>query len=59
MSGDGRDADNIEFGSTLSGWQPGDRRYDYQCANPTYGKERKMDQAAVEADGLAELHDAL
>jgi type I restriction enzyme M protein len=50
VSADGRDADNIKFGSTLSGWQLADRRYDYQCANPPYGKEWKMDQAAVETE---------
>jgi type I restriction enzyme M protein len=49
-SADGRDADNIKFGSTLSNWQLGTRRYDYQCANPPYGKEWKMDQEAVEAE---------
>jgi type I restriction enzyme M protein len=47
---DGRDADNIRFGSTLSNWQLGARCYDYQCANPPYGKEWKLDQAAVEAE---------
>jgi type I restriction enzyme M protein len=47
---DGRDADNIKFGSTLSDWQLGSRCYDYQCANPPYGKEWKLDQAAVEAE---------
>jgi len=47
---DGRDADNIKYGSTLSNWQLGDRRFDYQCANPPYGKEWKMDQKAVEAE---------
>jgi len=50
VSVDGRDADNIKFGSTLSNWQLGVRRYDYQCANPPYGKEWKLDQAAVEAE---------
>ena len=49
-SADGRDADNIRFGSTLSNWQLGTRLYDYQCANPPYGKEWKLDQAAVEAE---------
>jgi type I restriction enzyme M protein len=48
VSADGRDADNIKYGSTLSNWQLGDRRYDYQFANPPYGKEWKMDQKAVE-----------
>ena len=50
VSADGRDADNIKYGSTLSNWQLGDRRYDYQFANPPYGKEWKMDEAAVKAD---------
>ncbi len=50
VSADGRDADNIKYGSTLSNWQLGLRRYDYQCANPPYGKEWKMDQTAVEAE---------
>lgn len=50
VSADGRDADNIKFGSTLSNWQLGARCYDYQCANPPYGKEWKLDQAAVEAE---------
>ncbi len=50
VSADGRDADNVKYGSTLSHWQLGSRRYDYQCANPPYGKEWKMDQAAVEAE---------
>jgi len=48
VSADGRDADNIKYGSTLSNWQLGDRRFDYQFANPPYGKEWKMDQKAVE-----------
>ncbi len=47
---DGRDADNIKFGSTLSNWQLGARCYDYQAANPPYGKEWKLEQAAVEAE---------
>ena len=50
VSDDGRDAENIKYGSTLSNWQLGDRRYDYQLTNPPYGKEWKMDQAAVEAE---------
>lgn len=49
-SADGRDADNIKFGSTLSNWQLGGRCYDYQCANPPYGKEWKLDQKDVEAE---------
>ena len=50
VSADGRDADNIKYGSTLSNWQLGDRRFDYQFANPPYGKEWKMDEAAVNAE---------
>ena len=50
VSADGRDADNIKYGSTLSNWQLGDRRFDYQFANPPYGKEWKMDEAAVKAE---------
>ena len=47
---DGRDADNIKFGNTLSNWLLGARCYDYQAANPPYGKEWKLEQAAVEAE---------
>ncbi len=49
-SADGRDADNIKFGSTLSKDQHADKRFDYLLTNPPYGKEWKMDQAAVEAE---------
>lgn len=47
---DGRDADNIMYGSTLSNDQHRDKRFDYLLTNPPYGKEWKMDQAAVEAE---------
>jgi type I restriction enzyme M protein len=47
---DGRDADNIKFGSTLSNWQLGSRTFDYQCANPPYGKDWKSDESAVQAE---------
>ena len=49
-SADGRDAENIAYGSTLSNDQHANRRFDYQLTNPPYGKEWKMDQAAVEAE---------
>ncbi|MFZ5879416.1 MAG: type I restriction-modification system subunit M [Chloroflexota bacterium] len=49
-SADGRDAENIAFGSTLSHDAHADERFDYQLANPPYGKEWKKDQAAVEAE---------
>ncbi len=47
-SADGRDAENIKFGSTLSNDQHHDRRFDYLLSNPPYGKEWKLDQKAVE-----------
>ena len=37
-SADGRDAENILFGSTLSNDRHGDRLFDYLIANPPYGK---------------------
>jgi type I restriction enzyme M protein len=49
-SADGRDAEDIAFGSTLSNDQHPRQRFDYQLANPPYGKDWKMDQAAVEAE---------
>lgn len=49
-SPDGRDADNIKFGSTLSNDQHRDKSFDYLLTNPPFGKEWKMDQAAVEAE---------
>jgi len=49
-SADGRDAENIAFGSTLSNDHHAGRRFDYQLANPPYGKDWKMDQAAVERE---------
>ncbi len=49
-SADGRDAENIKFGSTLSRDQHADKHFDYLLTNPPYGKEWKMDQTAVEAE---------
>ena len=49
-SADGRDAENIKFGSTLSKDQHADKHFDYLLTNPPYGKEWKMDQATVEAE---------
>jgi type I restriction enzyme M protein len=46
----GRDADNIMFGSTLSNDRHAGRTFDYQIANPPYGKDWKRDQEAVEAE---------
>ena len=49
-SPDGRDADKIAFGSTLSKDQHADQHFDYLLTNPPYGKDWKMDQEAVEAE---------
>ncbi|MXY24035.1 MAG: SAM-dependent DNA methyltransferase [Acidobacteria bacterium] len=46
-SADGRDAENILFGSTLSNDRHGGRGFDYMIANPPYGKDWKRDQDAV------------
>jgi type I restriction enzyme M protein len=46
-SADGRDAENIMFGSTLRRDQHGNRRFDYMIANPPYGKDWKQDEEAV------------
>ena len=47
---DGRDAENILFGSTLGNDRHADKRFDYLLTNPPYGKDWKMDQEAVEAE---------
>jgi type I restriction enzyme M protein len=49
-SADGRDAENIYFGSTLSDDRFTGHTFDYQIANPPYGKDWKRDRAAVEAE---------
>jgi type I restriction enzyme M protein len=49
-SADGRDAENIKHGSTLSNPQMGGRPFDYMIANPPYGKDWKKDSAAIEAE---------
>lgn len=47
-SSDGRDAENIAYGSTLSNDQHASRRFDYLIANPPYGYDWKGDKQAVE-----------
>jgi len=47
---DGRDADNLRFGSTLSRDQLADHRFDFLITNPPYGKEWKNDEAAIRAE---------
>ncbi len=46
-STDGRDADNIAFGSTLSNDGHSEMTFDYLLANPPYGKDWNLDQDAV------------
>ena len=45
---DGRDAENILFGSTLSNDRTLGRSFDYLIANPPYGKDWKRDEDAVQ-----------
>jgi type I restriction enzyme M protein len=49
-SADGKDAENIVFGSSLSREGNPTERFDYQLANPPYGKEWKMDEVDVKAE---------
>lgn len=49
-SEDGRDAENIAFGSTLSSSAHKHRTFDYMLANPPYGKDWKMDRSTVEEE---------
>ncbi len=49
-SADGRDAENIQFGSTLSNDRHGGRHFDYLIANPPYGKDWKRDEEEVKAE---------
>lgn len=49
-SADGRDAENIAFGSTLSNDRHEGNSFDYLIANPPYGKEWRRDEAAVRAE---------
>ena len=50
LSRDGKDAENIAFGSTLSDDRHRKQKFDYILANPPYGKEWKNDRAAVKAE---------
>jgi type I restriction-modification system DNA methylase subunit len=49
-SPDGKDAENIKYGSTLSNDRLPDMRFDYMLANPPYGKDWRRDKEAVEAE---------
>ena len=46
----GRDADNIDFGTTLSNDRHAGRAFDYMIANPPYGKDWKRDENAVRSE---------
>jgi type I restriction enzyme M protein len=47
---EGRDADNIALGSTLSSDAHHSEQFDFQLANPPYGKDWKSDKRAVERE---------
>ena len=49
-SQDGRDAEAVLFGSTLSNNRHADATFDYMIANPPYGKDWKRDLDAVRAE---------
>lgn len=49
-SADGRDAERIAFGSTLAVDRHADTAFDYQIANPPYGKDWKRDEDTVKAE---------
>jgi type I restriction enzyme M protein len=50
VSSDGRDAENIALGSTLSSDQHADQAFHYLITNPPYGKDWRMDEHAVQAE---------
>ncbi|MFH1114184.1 MAG: class I SAM-dependent DNA methyltransferase [Pseudomonadota bacterium] len=47
---DGQDAENIQFGSTLSNDRHSQIRFDYLLTNPPYGKDWKRDKDAVDKE---------
>jgi type I restriction enzyme M protein len=49
-AGSGRDAENILVRSTLHRDAHAGRPFDYQIANPPYGKDWKRNKAAVESE---------
>jgi type I restriction enzyme M protein len=49
-SPDGKDAENIASGTTLSDDKHRGKPFDYLLTNPPYGKDWKRDQEAVEAE---------
>lgn len=55
-SADGRDAENIRLGSTLSHDQHQGKTFDYMLTNPPYGKDWKMDETAVKKEAQRGAH---
>ena len=49
-SADGRDAEAVLFGSTLSNDRHAQQNFDYLIANPPYGKDWKRDREAVKSE---------
>ncbi len=49
-SEDGRDAETVLFGSTLSNERHAGATFDYMIANPPYGKDWKRDEDAVRGE---------
>ena len=47
LKGEGTEADNIKFGSTLSGDAFPTREFDFMLSNPPYGKSWKTDLARM------------
>lgn len=52
----GREAENIRFGSTLSNDLHALQRFHYMYANPPYGKEWRRDEGAVRAEAEKNLN---
>src|SRR5579883_387019 len=55
-SQDGRDAENILFGSTLSNDRHPGEKFHFLFANPPYGKDWKRDESMVKAESLKSMH---
>ena len=56
MEPEGKDAENIKLGSTLSNDQLADMRFDLQFVNPPYGYEWSKDYEAVMAEAARGFH---
>ena len=56
LKGEGQEADNIKFGSTLAADAYPSQRFDFMLSNPPYGKSWKTDQERM--GGKGDLKDA-